>query len=232
VGPDAAAGYNRGNMLYRKGNYRDAILEYNKVLATGVANGHLYYNLGNAYYKSGKLGRAIIAYERAQQLLPGDEDIKANLLFANAVKKDRDPEGEVGLLLRAVDSLYGSLTEHRLTILDSLFLFLLIGAGTCLIWFDSRRVLWICLVSLLGLGFGGTTLLLANRIGARTSNSHAVVLPDALMGRSGPGEDFLQVFEIHEGTKVSIQRVEEGWMLIRLSNGVGGWVPLGGLEAI
>ena len=51
-----------------------------------------------------------------------------------------------------------------------------------------------------------------------------IVLADEAIGRSGPGRDFLQVFTLHEGTKVEIERVEGGWLLVRLRSGLGGWI--------
>jgi hypothetical protein len=33
------------------------------------------------------------------------------------------------------------------------------------------------------------------------------------------------VFVVHEGTKVVVERREAGWLLVRLANGLGGWLP-------
>ena len=60
----------------------------------------------------------------------------------------------------------------------------------------------------------------------------AIILVDKAIGRSGPGPDFLQVFALHEGTKVEIERVEGGWLLVRLRSGLGGWVEARALERI
>jgi len=37
---------------------------------------------------------------------------------------------------------------------------------------------------------------------------------------------------VHEGTKVRIARRQGDWMLVRLSNGLGGWLPASVVEAI
>ena len=60
----------------------------------------------------------------------------------------------------------------------------------------------------------------------------AIVLKAETVGRSGPGEDFLQVFSLHEGAKVSIERKEGLWVLVRLPNGIGGWIVLDGIGKI
>ena len=105
----AAAGqYNEANALYRDGDFAAARRSYLEVAEAGVQDARLYYNLGNACFKSGKLGEAILWYERARRLVPHDEDIKANLRFANLVKKDRDPQTEdgIGALVAALVAAY------------------------------------------------------------------------------------------------------------------------------
>ena len=224
--------YNRANDLYRKGKYLAAVGEYEKALGQGVVNGYLYYNLGNAYYKSGQIGRAILSYERATRLLPDDDDIGANLRFANTVKKDKEPEEASGVLERSIVRLYKALSERRLALFGSLSLFCLLGAGVGLIYVPTNRMLWIVLLVFWGICMSSSALLLGAKVMAYKTNTDAIVLADELLGRSGPGSDFLQVFTIHEGTKAAIQRIEGEWMLIRLTNGVGGWVSWDGLERI
>ena len=63
---------------YAKGNYQQAIKDYQEILKTGVSS-EIYYNLGNAYYRTDNITQALLAYERALQLSPGDNDIRFNL---------------------------------------------------------------------------------------------------------------------------------------------------------
>ena len=72
-----------GDMEYQKGNYQQAIKDYQEVLKEGVS-AEVYYNLGNAYFRSDNLTQAILAYERARILSPGDDDINFNLEFARS----------------------------------------------------------------------------------------------------------------------------------------------------
>ena len=95
----------------------------------------------------------------------------------------------------------------------------------------DRRTLWAVLIvfALLGLSVSGPlTAYKIHRIGS----IEAVIVSDVVEGRSGPGEDFLLVFTLHEGTKAAVERVEAGWVLVRLSTGLGGWVPSTTIEAI
>jgi hypothetical protein len=40
------------------------------------------------------------------------------------------------------------------------------------------------------------------------------------------------VFAVHEGTKLRVVRREGGWLLVRLANGLGGWLAAGVVEVI
>jgi len=56
------------------------------------------------------------------------------------------------------------------------------------------------------------------------ADNNAVILDEVVIAYSGPNEDFPQVFTIHEGLKVSIERFDNEWVLIKLPSGNGGWV--------
>ena len=50
--------------------------------------------------------------------------------------------------------------------------------------------------------------------------------------RSGPDDGQTEVFIVHQGTKVRIARREGDWFLVRLANGLGGWLPADVVEVI
>ena len=105
-----------------------------------MQDGRLYYNLGNACFKSGKLGEAILWYERARRLLPHDEDIEANLRFANLVKKDRDPQTEDGLgaLVAALVAAYFWPTFNQLSLLFAAAFFAVFVLGVRWLFAQTR----------------------------------------------------------------------------------------------
>lgn len=234
--PDAmdsgASVYNDANALYRSGAYAEAAARYEQLVAQGVRNGHVYYNLGNAHFKAGRIGRAILAYERALVLMPGDEDTVANLRFVNALKTDREPGSDVNFLTRVLDRVYGAFSADGLALFSSVLLFVVCGAVSAVVLAPGRRALRTVFLVVLSCGLFGSGVLLAFKIYDREVVQEAVVLEEAAMGRSGPREDYLQVFTIHEGTKVVIERVEQEWFLVRLSNGIGGWIAGASVEKI
>ena len=55
-------------------------------------------------------------------------------------------------------------------------------------------------------------------------NEFGVIISDTIDGYSGPGMDYKKTFTIHEGLKVSIEEEQGDWYLIKLPNGIGGWI--------
>ena len=50
----AQNGFEKGNALYEKGKYAEAVDAYETVLKDNQQSSELYFNLGNAYYKLNK----------------------------------------------------------------------------------------------------------------------------------------------------------------------------------
>jgi len=221
---DATRLFNKANALYREGDYAGAVEKYRQCEATGVLNASLFYNLGNAAYKSNQLGLAIVAFERSLRLRPGDVDARANLALANARIVDRfDPEME-NVLTRAAGVVYGALGAGSLAVAASLCLFGLSLVGGLWLLQPERKA--VCLAGgLLFLVMGGGSLGLFAMKMEEHHREEAVIVSQAIDGRSGPGNEFLKVFTLHEGTKVTIDRFESGWFQIRLVNGIAGWLP-------
>jgi len=217
----AAAGlYNQGNALYREGDFAGALQAYRRA-AVGVEDPRLFYNLGNAAYKTGALGEAILWYERALRLDPRDADISANLDFARQARLDRETAEAGGL----GDYLYAAYSWPTLNELSVVFCLGFLAAFGLGVWRLLRTggLLWmgalvaaVCLVVCAG-----------GWLGLRVSDEgrqEAVVLVGATTARSGPDAARTALFELHEGTKVRVERSEGDWLLGRLPNGLGGWL--------
>jgi tetratricopeptide (TPR) repeat protein len=224
--------YNEANRLYRSGRFGEAAERYERLLQVGSRNSDLFYNLGNAYYKAGSLGRAILNYERALALAPDDADIRANLRYANAVKRDQMEEEQFNLIGRAILWIYNWLTADGLAVFCSLCLFVMGAVGITWLYLPARRTLCLSVLVAVGVAVVFSSGILAVKIHQREMIRRAVVLADEALARSGPGEDYLQVFAVHEGTTVVVEREEAGWFLVRLHSGIGGWLAGAKLEEI
>ncbi len=115
--------------LYQEGRFAEAIEQYESLHKDGVVDGSVCYNLGNAYFKNGQLGLAILNYERALRLMPGDEDTKANLDFANELIVDVVQKPPLPSYVAWVVNLYQALDPDLAAVLLSLA-FVFGGAAT------------------------------------------------------------------------------------------------------
>ncbi|MEE2657087.1 MAG: tetratricopeptide repeat protein [Candidatus Latescibacterota bacterium] len=227
AGPSAAQSaalglYQEGNQLYRDGGFEVARERYLAAVDAGGEDVRLYYNLGNAAFKSGRTGEAVVWYERARRLSPRDTDIVANLRFVQRIKRDRETavQGGVGDWLW---QLYLWPTLNEIAVLFNAGLFFLFALAVWRLWYGSGTRYWIICGCLLTIQ-AAVTSTGANRLHRHFTLVEAVVTVERGTARSGPDAAQTTVFVVHEGTKVTVERQEEGWFLVRLANGLGGWL--------
>ena len=80
--------FTTANNLYTNGNYAEAILKYDSILANNIESYKIYYNLGNCYYKTGDWANAIWYYEKSLKIEQNEKTIQ-NLTLANLKTIDR-----------------------------------------------------------------------------------------------------------------------------------------------
>lgn len=225
--------FRQGNTLYEQEHYQDAIARYQEVLASGIENGYVYYNLGNAFLKTQQIGEAILNYERARRLLPRDDDVAFNLQYAQALTLDKMEQEANGKMMAMLQAMRESFTPDEVSVVwIALFLLLsllvLVGIFASRQW--RRRLVYLGVLPFLLWALTG--LLFAAVIAHHRSPEDAIVLVPQVEAKTGPGESYSTVFEIHEGAKVRIQREKLEWVEIQLPNKVIGWMMLKDLERI
>ena len=225
--------YARANALYTEGAYAEAISIYRALVGVAPNNGHLLYNLGNAHYKDGQLGKAILRYEQASRLLARDEDVRFNLRMARSRAQDKIDVPK-NPLLQALGYGQRLLTIDEQTVL--VFALYLSVAAMLLIRIVAPRpasreifakafIPALAMLLILGLSLG------AKLYAQRAVKEGILIVPEATV-RSGPGEDFTEVFVVHEGTKARLRNARDRWVQISLPNGLNGWIPSKKLEPL
>ncbi len=222
----AQSSFEKGNDLYQKGKYEQAISEYESVLATKQHSAELYFNLGNCYYKLNKVAPAIYNYEKALVLNPDDAEISNNLKFAQKLQIDEIKEvPQVGFskMVHDFTSIFHYNTWARISVgLATLFLLFFIGyyfSQTAL----SKRVFFFGMFVLL-------FLLLISVAAAISEKDHyenekpAIVFAEMVLVKSEPQSASNTVFTLHEGTKVFVLEILDNWKKIQLTDGTEGWI--------
>ena len=227
--------YQEGNRLYQEGDFEGALASYLRLVEAGFESGEVYYNIGNTYFKLGDVAPSILYYERARRLLPGDEDVQANLDLARSLTVDEIEPLPRFWLFSAMQWWVGLLP--RMLLIAVVAASYLVGTGVVLLLILKRGAqvaVWgrrIALVS--GVVFFLFGLNLAVRELELGQAQEAVVLQLQVDVLSAPLDDeTLTIFTVHEGTKVRIDRLSEEWAEVALEDGRVGWVPVGVLETI
>ncbi|UCE18308.1 MAG: tetratricopeptide repeat protein [Gemmatimonadota bacterium] len=226
--------FNKANQLYEEGKYEEAIVEYERITGSGIENGYVYYNLGNAYFNNKQLGRAILSFERARRLLPRDEDIKANLEHVKLLTVDKIETPKPGWIAQLIIGLHNLFSLVEVTVIVWILYITLCLMIVLFILSQSPRMR----STLLHTGAVALALLILTggslffKVRAAESTEIAVVMAPKVDARSGPGDEYTKMFTLHEGTKVKIRQSREGWHLISIPGGTGGWIEAETVERI
>ena len=227
--------YQEGNRLYQEGDFAGALSSYLRVVEAGFESGEVYYNIGNAYFKVGDLARAILFYERAGRLLPGDEDVRANLDLARLLTVDEIEPLPTFWALGVWGWWVGLFSRSLLIVAVATAYVTAIGGVIVLITKRGRpAAAW---GGRLAIGAGVLLVLLGLNLAVRELDigqpEEAVVLQSRVNVMSAPVEDeTLTIFTVHEGTKVRVDRRADEWAEVILEDGRVGWVRVEVIETI
>ena len=223
------------NLRYERGEFGEAIQQYEALIDLGYKDPTVHYNLGNAYSESGDLGRAILNYLRAEELSPRDPDILANLDMARGRTVDQlEAEG---------DSLVASISDfgRRLaTTMEfgavALFLWAVAGLtiSSLILWpaMRGRRLLRSAAIVAFVVMLAPLVLLLSMLYSNPYENT-GVVTARTVEVMSGPGTQYSEAFTLHSGAQVRLTDSRHGWLEVALPGGeLDGWLPAHAIEAV
>jgi tetratricopeptide (TPR) repeat protein len=218
--------YETANALYEEGEYALAIAKYEEILSGGYASWEVYYNLGNACYKNAELGKSILNYERALAMAPKNEDVKYNLALANLTVVDKINAPEPFFLFKIVSDFknYFSLNALSVIVLFSycgLIIFIILSIVLRGRNIRKTAMLFIILFSVTFVVFGSTLLF---RIKDHHNLRYGIMLAQKVEVTGSPEESGTELFSLHEGVKVQIEKEMDEWYQIRLEDGKTGWV--------
>lgn len=219
---------------YKKGNYQQAIKDYEDLLKKGPCVS-MYYNLGNSYYRTDNITRAVLNYERALMFSPGDEDIRFNLQLARSKTIDKiTPKSEMFFVtwyksLVNVMSVDGWARTSVFSIFTALVLVL------C--------YLFVTRILIRKIGFYGAVafffiFLFSNVFAYQqkqilTERTGAIIVSPSAAMRKTPVANSPYNAIVHEGTRVDItDDTMKDWKYVELADGREGWIQTSQIERI
>jgi hypothetical protein len=190
-------------------------------LTSPVYSARAFVARGDAEVAAGHPGPAIVDYDRARLLAPRSTAVVAGL--ARARTAAGLPPAASTALSRTLNRL--SPDEWSWVALAGFGLLALTGVG--LSWGRRRRIFMA--VGLAGALIAAGALMTARRLAP--SPGAAVVIAPEVVARIAPFDAAEPTFVATEGSRIEIERVHQGFALIRGANGRG-WVPRSKLETI
>lgn len=223
--------YTNANALYKVNDYAAAASAYEKLLAQGYKDATIYYNLGNSYYRQGNIGNAILNYERAQKLLPEDEDIVHNLKIANAHITDKiTPVPQLGIVTAWQNFTQSySAKGWGLWAIAAAWLALVAGVLYLFTSFKNTGVGLGLFFVLITIAFASLAL---SRSNAGANSGEAVLMVADTYVKSAPDDNSTNMFVVHEGLKFSLLDKVGSYSKVRFADGKIGWVENSHYEKI
>lgn len=224
----------KANSLYKKADYQGAAQLYEDIATRYGISPELYYNTGNAYYKAGEVGRSILNYERALRLSPNYDDAKANLELAQTKVVDNIVQVPPFFVKRWIALLIKTFsTDEWYTVSVLVFIITLL----CFLYFIFGNNLTIRRIAF----YGAFVLLIATittisfaaiRHNQVNNHSEAIIMSPTVIIKSSPDKSGTDLFQLHEGTKVTIKNKLDEWSEIVVGNGNIGWLETKNIEKI
>jgi tetratricopeptide (TPR) repeat protein len=221
---DVLSQFDEANAHYRDGQFRDAIAAYEAALQSGFESAILYNNLGNAHYRLDELGNAILNYERGLALDPELPEIQHSITLARSRAIDqfsRVPDPFWKPALRKLQNLASAYTYFGIGLAAYLIAILFIGLRI------NRNLThnWARRMTVVAASIGGVLVLTAFLVSLFEADYVRYVLTgDEATVLTEPDELADIEMRVHEGLVFDYLGQVDGWIHVKLPNGVTGWV--------
>lgn len=217
----------KANYYYNESRYDTAVIIYERIMEEGFVSAPLLYNIGNTYFKMRNYPMAILYYEKALKLDPTNKEIKQNLAIANALITDKIEPMPVFFLTKWWRNIGNQLSANgwagaslKLFGLLLILLFVYFTARTRGVrkasFFTSILVIILFVCSL---------IFAYQKHQYLNEQNEAIVMTPTITVKSSPSSSGVDLFVLHEGTKVEIMDKADNWDKIKISDGSVGWMP-------
>ena len=225
---DANDWIEQANAAYNMGNYDSAKIVYEKILSTDMESVPLYFNLGNTYYKMHEYPMAIYYYEKALKLDPSNEEVRTNLAIANHAIVDKIEPVPQSFIVKFWCNTRALLSGDQWAWCSIAFFALLLVSA--FLFLRSRKIgvrklgFFAGIVFLLV--FGLSVVFAAQQKYAYENQDQAIIMAPTVTVKSSPNAASVDLFVLHEGTKVTVLESSDGWNKVRIANGSVGWLEV------
>lgn len=214
----------KANDEFAKGQFQEAVRDYESIIQTKQWSSPLFYNLGNAYYRAGDFGRAILNYERTLALDPQQPEAAANLALA------REESRALELHHGGLDAALKRVTATPFTIAAAIGFWVMVFALALRILNRQRSIIPL-FIAVLGCVVAIGSIVLAYQIESSRRNL-AVVTGSEVRARLATADNASSVLQLPPGSEVQILSHRGDWVYAALPNNLRGWLPSSSVESI
>lgn len=215
----------KANAAYKNNDFDNALKYYSELEMKNPKNPDLYYNIGNSYFRLNRIGLAILYYKKALLNNSAHSLAKKNLNFALKFTIDKQDYENQNFITNLIMKAYKALSLNILSVLLLFSLTSFVFIVQRLIKKNSRHSHTLRLLLVVSIFISSIFIVWSSmRYYHYINNNEAVILSSEVNAYSGPGENFSKLFTIHEGLIIKINKKDNAWTLISLSNGFSGWV--------
>ena len=217
----------KANSLYNESAFDSALVLYKDIVEQGYSSSTLYYNIGNTYYKLRNYPLAIYYYEKSLKLDPNNDDTKHNIEIAQLFLTDKIEAVPELFIKTWWNNLSNTFTLNLWSIITLILIGLLL---ICLFFYITAKtrglkksMFFICLF-LLVFTICSFSISAKKHNYISTNNEGIIIIPTITI-KSSPSNSSVDLFVLHEGSKVKILDNADGWEKIKIANGSIGWLP-------
>ncbi len=217
----------KANSLYNENAFDSALAVYKDITDQGYSSATLYYNIGNTYYKLRNYPLAIYYYEKSLKLEPNNEDTQHNIEIAKLFLTDKIEAVPELFIKTWWNDLSNSFTINTWALIT----LVLIGISlTCIFFYITAKTrglkksmffLGIIMIMLFICSF----CISINKYNYISSNNEGIIITPTITIKSSPSTSSVDLFVLHEGSKVKILDKTDDWNKIKIANGSIGWLP-------
>lgn len=226
--------FEQANQHYKNANFKNALVNYQKIEKNNQHSDALYFNMANCYYKLNEVAPAIYYYEKALKLNPLHQDAQYNLALANRMSIDVIDALPLTLFQKIETHFLHKFSVENWAIIAVVFS-LLTGLFFLMYYFSYASMLKRIFFTISILTF--SLMILSVLIALKSVNYHkynqpAIIFSEKAVIKNAPTFNSEDVFILHEGTKVSVIDQVDDWYKIKLADGKIGWVKTTVLKII
>jgi len=215
--------FSKANEEYAKGQFQDAIRDYETLVHSQQWSAPLFYNLGNAYFRSNDFGRAILNYERALAL-DSHPEAATNLSLA------RDEARALELQKNRSDTLLRFVTPDQMTIAAVIAFWITIFSIAVPI-LRRRRSPVLLAVAVVALVIAALSAMAVYYMESSRKTLAIVTAPE-VEARLATADNAGSVLHLPSGSEIRILSQRGDWLYALLPNNLRGWVPTNSVASV